>query len=31
MEIKSLSKLLGVEVSGVDLKKDNDNNVKKKT
>ena len=30
MEIKSLSKLLGVEVSGVDLKKDNDNNVKKK-
>ena len=30
MEIKSLSKLLGIEVSGIDLKKDNTNNVKKK-
>ena len=30
METKSLSQLLGVEVSGIDLKKDNNENVKKK-
>ena len=30
METKSLSELLGVEVSGIDLKKDNNENVKKK-